>query len=710
MRFRGNQSVRLRGWRPPRRAAISVLAGVALAAVASAMAFGEIIGTPNHGHLVAFGPVSGDNGFPTWYKDDTTDASGKARRLELCLDKDNPLCGFLPGDVPDETKPIAFPDNFPEEAFYMLVGSGIDVPGGGQLVSTFGLEAAFANEVVQGDQMVFGRVRFIAKDLTPNATYTITHPYGVDELTADDTGTIKYTQDVGVSPGQFGGALDSRIGPFLRWDAGAPAGYLGDPDVEHTITGSPNNTNYVKLELGKASDPARTLVAQNDLFTVQGKYATNGGVDVDAVTYSRAASDSNGGTIDVFASSEVDPQSIEVSGDGFDPVLMRGENGHYEARVAYSGAKPAAIKVTNVGDVPASTKTVPVVDAITGSAVYNLDDKSLTINAQSSDKVGSPTLTASGFGDLDASGNLVINAVTGVPAAITVTSPKDSYGGSASLPVQLEGKALAPIPVTAFAGPDTDIVGGRSVTLDGTGSTGPVKTYAWTQTAGPEVTLSGADTAKPSFTAPTVDADTTLRFELTVNGSATDTVDVHVLASAPETAANAGPDQTVAQDTTVTLDASGSVNATKYEWKQTAGAAATLNLADPQKPTFRMPKTDKPLTFELTASNAGGSATDTVTITPKPNVLTTSLVEYRTDKREWRITGASDIVGPGVSVTIRNGSSATSPVLATVQVDNLGAWQYRVSGSNTAPTADRILTIESSSGGKLANVRVTVRS
>jgi hypothetical protein len=703
MRLRRDGSAGRRGWRPPGRTVIAGLAALVMAAMASAMAFGQIIGTPNHGHLVAFGPVSGDNGFPVWYKDDTTDASGKARRLELCLDKDNALCGFLPGDVPDETKPIAFPDNFPEEAFYMLVGSGIDVPGGGQLVSTFALEAAFANEVVQGDQMVFGRVRFIGKDLTPNATYTITHPYGVDELTADDTGTIKYTQDVGVSPGQFGGALDSRIGPFLRWDQGAPAGYLGDPDVEHTVTGSPNNTNYVKLELGKATDADRSLVAQNDLFTVQGKYATNGGVDVNGATYS------NGGTIDVFASSEVDPQSIEVSGDGFDPVVMRGENGHYEARVAYSGAKPASIKVTNVGDVPASTKTVPVTDAITGSAVYNLDDSSLTINAHSSDKVGSPTLTASGFGDLDASGNLVVSDVTGVPAAITVTSPKDSYGGSASLPVQLEGKALAPIPVAAFAGPDIDMVGGRSVALDGTGSTGPVKTYAWTQTAGPDVTLSGADTAKPSFTAPIVDADTTLTFELTVNGTATDTVDVHVLAGAPATAANAGLDQTVTQDTTVTLDASGSLNASKYDWKQTAGPAATLNLTDPQKPTFRMPKTDKPLTFELTASNAGGSATDTVTITPKPNVLTTSLVEYRADKREWRITGASNIFGPGVSVTIRNGGSATSPILATTQVDNLGAWQYRVSGSNVAPTADRILTIESSSGGKLTNVRVTVR-
>ena len=33
----------------------------------------------------------------------------------------------------------------------MLVGSGINVAGAGQLVSTFAPEAAFANEVVQGD-------------------------------------------------------------------------------------------------------------------------------------------------------------------------------------------------------------------------------------------------------------------------------------------------------------------------------------------------------------------------------------------------------------------------------------------------------------------------------------------------------------------------------------------------------------------------------
>src|SRR5215210_5175658 len=178
MRFRGNQSVRLRGWRPPRRAAISVLAGVALAALASAMAFGQIIGTPNHGHLKEVGPVSGENGFPVWYKDDTTDASGKARRLELCLDKDNPLCGFLPGDIPDETQPISFPDNFPEEAFYMLAGSSIDLPGGGSASLTLGLEAAFANAVAPDEQVVFARQRIVVKGGPADTTMTFNHPYG----------------------------------------------------------------------------------------------------------------------------------------------------------------------------------------------------------------------------------------------------------------------------------------------------------------------------------------------------------------------------------------------------------------------------------------------------------------------------------------------------------------------------------------------------
>lgn len=688
-----------------RTRAIAVLAiAVVAAALSSVVAFSQIVGTPNQGHLIEVGPTSGANGFPVWYKDDTADANGKARRLSLCLDKDDPMCGFLPGDVPDESKPVSFPDNWPEELFYMLASSTIDLPGGGRLVSTFGLEATFANgEPVDGDQITFGRIRFVGRGLTPDTTYTITHPYGVDQLTTDSAGALKYVQDVGVAPGVFTGALSSRLGPFLRWDADAPAGYLGNPAVEHTITGSPNSTNFVKLEQGAGG--SRSLVAQNDLFTVQGKYATNGGVNVTAVAYNRDSGASGGGTIDVFADSEQDAQSIEVSGQGFDPVLMHGTNGHYQARVAYTGPKPATIKVTNVSDVPADAKTVPVGDRITGTAVYDVDAKELTIDARSSDASAPPALTAAGYGALDGNGTLVVEDVEGVPSAITVTSPKE-YGGSASIPVQLAGHAYAPIPVVAFAGPDERAVAGRTVTLDATGSTGPVKTFAWKQTAGPDVGVTGSTAARATFTAPDVTADTTLTFEVTVNGSVKDSVDVVVLASAPAVKADAGTDQTVAQDTTVTLDASLTENATKLAWRQSAGPTVALNTADPVHPTFRMPKGTAALTFELTATGAAGDATAKVVVTPKPDVLDTSLVEYRTSKREWRITGTSDVSGPGVSVTIRNGS-ASGPVLNVAGVDTLGAWQFR--GAGAAPTTDRTVTLQSSSGGTKV-VTVAVRS
>src|SRR4051794_32165147 len=97
-------SARARRRRLVRRAiaAVCALAFPVLAAT-NAMAATTVV-TKNAGKLAAVGPVNTVNGFPAWYQDST------GRRVEPCLDRDNPLCGFLAGDVPG-AGPIAFPSN-----------------------------------------------------------------------------------------------------------------------------------------------------------------------------------------------------------------------------------------------------------------------------------------------------------------------------------------------------------------------------------------------------------------------------------------------------------------------------------------------------------------------------------------------------------------------------------------------------------------------
>ena len=83
-----------------------------------------------------------------------------------------------------------------------------------------------------GDQTVFARIRFRIDSLTDGQKYTITHPYGVDEIIAEDN-EISYVEDIGAGQG-FDGAMKGRIGTFLKWDPdvspAAPEGYVGDPN------------------------------------------------------------------------------------------------------------------------------------------------------------------------------------------------------------------------------------------------------------------------------------------------------------------------------------------------------------------------------------------------------------------------------------------------------------------------------------------------
>ena len=249
-----------------RKIAITTIGLLALGMHTPAQAATQVI-VKNPGGIVAVGPVNTDTGFPSFYQDSA------GTRLELCLDALNPLCGFLPGDVPNAEAPITFPDNFPDEAFYMLASSELEFPGGGSAVLVLGLEAAFANAVQAGDQVVFGRQRVVVKDGPANTTLTFTHPYGSLTLDTDAAGDGKLVEDISPAIENFTTPLKSNIGPFLKWDPAqapaAPDGYLGNPDAEHTVTGSPFGTNAFSVTGGGVN-------LSTNLFGLQGKISSDG--------------------------------------------------------------------------------------------------------------------------------------------------------------------------------------------------------------------------------------------------------------------------------------------------------------------------------------------------------------------------------------------------------------------------------------------------
>ena len=623
-------------WRRTRRAlTLGVVVIGSVVMVTNSMAATQVT-VKNPGGLTASGPVNAEYGFPSWYSD------SNGVRLEPCLDGDNPLCGFLPGDIPDETAPVAFPDNFPEEFFYHLVSGDLTLPNGGKAVLTLGLEAAFAQgPAAQGDQVVFARTRVVVKGGPRNTTLTFKHPFGELTIDTDGTGAGRLVQDISPAVGNFNAALGGNFGPFLKWDPAvapaAPAGYVGDPGIAHKVVGGKNGYNAFSVTGGNIN------VETTDL-TIQGKIASNTGVTGDYAIV-------NNGFLDVFATSRGESLQVDGVSGSYATTPLEHDDGTQRqyARIALAdGALPTQVTVRNLGDKPASTAVIKVSDLTVNEATY--DGTGLRVGATGTSAASYP-ITVVGVGTLPDS-HAVDFPVVAPPALVTV---KSATGTVVTFPVSVirgvaSDPALPPVVPEPSPGPVTDntpdnpdivvpgpvavatavapAVRGTTVTLDGSASSSAAG-YSWTQVGGPTVTITGATTAKPTVTVPYFTATT---------------------ATAPAAAA-------------------------------------------------------PPLTFQLTVTNSAG-VTSSPTIVEIPVQADTLAVTANRHKlgTELRVDGTSLIGGvagvrtPATSVVIWNVTNPAAPVkLGTAPVDTLGAWSLRLKPGPTVQVTT--VLIQSTRGG-----------
>jgi Fibronectin type III domain len=423
VRLRQPRSARGRGSRRLGVLLVALLT-VPLALATSSNAATEMTVT-NPGGLTEAGPVNPAFGFPSWYQDKT------GLRLEACVDHLNPLCGIPVAEVPNPSAPVSFPGNFPGEFFYQAVDAEIALRGGGTASLVLALEGAWLQEaVVPGDQTVFARIRVDVRDAVPGTTYRFRHPFGELTVDTDGDGRGRFVQDKTPALDNFDTPLAGNFGPFLRWRAGVlpnpPAGYVGDPDVPHQVTGSPINFNRFTAWQGTLQE------GTTDLFSISGKISTNTGLTVDRASI-------NGGFIDVFATSKGTQLEVVGQNGRFASAAMvkdpRSDRFYARVPLQAGAALPTEVVVRNLGDVPVSSKTYRISGITVGQATY--DGTNLTVAATATAPATYP-LEVVGF--KDASG-AVVKLTSAAPLAIPSLAPpatvtvKDAAGTTASLPV-----------------------------------------------------------------------------------------------------------------------------------------------------------------------------------------------------------------------------------------------------------------------------------
>jgi hypothetical protein len=471
--------------RNPRKSHI-LLRSIRLALATSAMA----AALPAGAVLLDHGPGDAALSFPTWYRDQGNPATGTGpTALAMCKNVPNPATGALPQGTfcfPTPNDPAFFAGNIGPEAFYMDLNVNV-TSAAVNLRYIAALEMAYGNAAgnpIRGQEIVFSRIRFVMNVISPSCTgdYTIKHPYGTYTNNVPGTGprALFDTIDVPLGAlGDFEGALQGNVGPFLMWDDGAgnplnttalrtAAGltfngseFIGDPTILHTFTGSTfvnaadgTPQNYVEVTapvgcdlvgLGLAN-PTHNI-SRVSVGTLLGQVFTAPIPTPTKVTKASFTRDNtNGNAVDVWAETAT-AQNLVLTANGLPSVPMKEDKsaagvgtGNYHAHIEYFGAVPPTVTVTNTTSNPVSQSTGPLTDVVDiTSATFDSASNTLCVTAHSEDQVGLPSLQMTG-----PHGGTLSN--TDCPATFGAKpDPKDlSYS------VVLPNGAAGALPITAL--------------------------------------------------------------------------------------------------------------------------------------------------------------------------------------------------------------------------------------------------------------------
>ncbi len=707
--------------------------------------------------LSEVGPGNPANGFPVYYGD------VNGLRLELCSDPLDPLCAADNVIVGNQVSEAV---GFGAEAFWWLATADLITqrPTGadGRGILVMATEAAWINgNPASNDQMSFGRYRILI-DVPEAGTYTVTTPFGTEvfEVTPQrmldtngirainanlidgvtlihSSGSLGKLGDIGcaAAPCDFTLALGTGIGPFLTWDPAvlpaAPVDYIGDPAIDHQVTGSPTGNNFFRIEGPNIGGPGVNVVETN-LFSVSGKIF--GGVVptqliVNKATYSRTAS---GGQVDVFATS-LATSALDASG-GLNlpaaPTPMVGNAvGTFYVSIPLADASvlPPSITVTADRGLPSQSQVIDnLVDVVSiTKAEFNSATSTLTIEASSSDQVAPPTFTVLGLGVMTA-GSLVVPGVTVPPVTVVVTS---SSGGADIEGVSVVSAALpSNNPVAANDIAATNNVVAVSVNiLSNDAAVAPATLDPATVTIVAQPTngavavnpATGAITYTPNLNFVGTDSFTyTVRDSLGVISNVA-TVNIVVIALPNRSPIAQNDIISTPKGTAVAVN----VLANDVDSDGTLDAASVIVVAQPASGAVAVNPATGAITYTPNLNFVGSDsftytvkdnlgtvsnvATVSVTTTGTSETLTVTTAEFTRASNTWVIRGTSTARTRN-RVTVRIGPTLAGSIIGTANVDARGDWLLISRGARLLDTTNRI-SLQSSQGTLLLGVPIVVK-